>query len=105
VPELRRAGSATVPERDSSLAIPIMHRSGLPISLRFENLVPGFVLVFASNGPRRGVGRNALFAHQPREVRAPISQALLVDVEPPAELELDQFTSNRTAFQNLKKVP
>ena len=38
----------------------------------------------------RGVafGCNALFAHQAREVLAPISQELLVDVQPPAELTL-----------------
>jgi hypothetical protein len=83
-----RAGSATVPERDSSCAIPITHRSGLSVSPRFENLVPGLCLVFASNGPRRRVSRNTLFAHQLREVLAPISQELLVDVQPPAELAL-----------------
>ena len=43
---------------------------------------------FASNGPRSGIGRNTLLAHQPREVLAPFAQALLVDVQPPAELVL-----------------
>jgi hypothetical protein len=62
-----------------------------PIDSRRANLVypPGEAFLgFASNGPRCGVGRNPLFAHQLREVLAPISQELLVDMEPPAEVAL-----------------
>ncbi len=56
--------------------------------LSFEGPLPAFCFVHASNGPRRGVGRDTLFAYQLREVLAPISKELLVDVQPPTELVL-----------------
>jgi hypothetical protein len=58
-------------------------------------------LTARARGPRRGVDRNTLFAHQLRELLAPISQALLVDMQPPAELVLglhDQIGDERRGW-------